>query len=82
MSATALKIWGVVTIILLSLYFVWTPDSWKPALPAWAEPAWREWAGHLSPALATTPYAGIAPVLGCVLIAGLTVALTAPLRRD
>lgn len=81
MSTTALKLWGVVTIVLLALYFVWAPESWKHALPPWAEPAWRDWAGNLSPTLATTPYAGVAPVLGCVLIAGLTVAVTAPMRR-
>jgi len=80
-SATALKLWIVGTILLLALYFVWTPDSWKPALPPWAEPAWREWAANLSPTLASTDYAGIAPILGCVLIAGLVVVLTAPMRR-
>ena len=84
MSAAALKLWGVATILLLALYFVWAPNSWKQVVetPQWAEVAWRDWAGSLSPTFATTHYAGIAPVFGCVLIAGLVVALTAPMRRD
>jgi len=81
MSAVALKLWAVMAIVLLALYVVWVPETWKHALPPWAEPAWRAWAGNLSPTLASTAYAGIAPVLGCVLVAGIAVALTAPMRR-
>ncbi|HEX2436986.1 MAG TPA: hypothetical protein VHT71_01680 [Methylomirabilota bacterium] len=81
MSATALKLWGVETIVLLALYFVWAPQSWKHPVPEWAEGAWRSWAATLSSTLATTSYAGLAPLLGCVLIAGLAVAVTALMRR-